>query len=194
MDGFRMCKKYTLADLTPDPANARRHSPRNVGVIVDALHEVGAARSIVIDEDGVILAGNATAEAAAEAGITRVEVVEADGQTVVAVRRRGLTPQQKARLALFDNRAAELADGWDTDVLRQMVADGVSLDGMWTEQESAALLAQSVQDDDGFVDPTYEGAGGKVRYTVTCPESSRDALRVALQGLTAEIAGMAFFE
>ena len=61
----------SLADLTPDPRNARTHTPRNVGMIVDALHEVGAARSIVIDEDGVILAGNATAEAAAEAGMYR---------------------------------------------------------------------------------------------------------------------------
>jgi len=50
----------TLASLRPDPNNARRHTPRNVGMIETALREVGAARSIVIDEDGVILAGNAT--------------------------------------------------------------------------------------------------------------------------------------
>src|SRR4051812_15328925 len=99
-----------IKDLVPDPKNARRHTPRNVGTITDALRDVGAARSIVIDEDNVILAGNATIEAAAGAGITNVQVVEADGQTVIAVRRHGLTPQQKARLALYDNRAAELAE------------------------------------------------------------------------------------
>jgi len=141
----------TLADLTPDPANARKHAPRNVGTIVSALHEVGAARSIVIDEDGVILAGNATVEAAAEAGITRVQVVEADGQTIVAVRRRGLTPEQKARLALFDNRAAELADGWDVGVLTQMQADGVSLEGLWHPDELAKLLGSEPKD--GKTDP-----------------------------------------
>src|SRR5690349_25083987 len=64
-----------IKDLTPDPANARQHNPRNVGMIQDALQEVGAARSIVIDEAGTILAGNATVEAAAAAGITRVQVV-----------------------------------------------------------------------------------------------------------------------
>ncbi len=53
-----------IGDLFPDPRNARKHSPRNVGSITDALHKVGAARSIVIDEDNVILAGNATVEAA----------------------------------------------------------------------------------------------------------------------------------
>jgi hypothetical protein len=49
----------SLASLRPDPRNARRHTPRNDGLNVDALHEVGAARSIVIDEDDTILAGNA---------------------------------------------------------------------------------------------------------------------------------------
>ena len=64
-----------LADLKPDPRNARAHTPRNIGMIEAALGEIGAARSIVIDEDGVVLAGNATIEAAVQAGIERVQVV-----------------------------------------------------------------------------------------------------------------------
>ena len=38
-------------------------------MIADSLQVVGAARSIVIDEDGMVLAGNDTIEAAAEVGI-----------------------------------------------------------------------------------------------------------------------------
>lgn len=112
-----MSKQITsLTDLQPDLRNARSHNPRNVGMIERALQEVGAARSIVVDEEGVVLAGNATIEAAAAAGIERVQVVDADGQTLVAVRRSGLTPEQKHHLALYDNRAAELAT-WDSDAL-----------------------------------------------------------------------------
>jgi hypothetical protein len=37
-----------LSDLKPDPQNARKHTPRNVAMVADALQEVGAARSIVI--------------------------------------------------------------------------------------------------------------------------------------------------
>lgn len=140
-----------VGDLTPDKRNARKHTPRNVGAIVSALHEVGAARSIVIDEDGVVLAGNATIEAAAEAGITKVQVVDADGETVVAVRRSGLTPEQKTRLALFDNRAAELAD-WDTDVLRQLADEG-ALAGMFEADELAALLEADQEPAGGLTDP-----------------------------------------
>src|SRR5690349_21916419 len=109
----------TIEDLTPDPKNARRHNPRNIGVIERSLNEVGAARSIVIDEDGVVLAGNATTEAAQQAGITRVRVIEADGNEIIAVRRRGLTAEQKVKLALADNRANELSD-WEPGVLVEL--------------------------------------------------------------------------
>src|SRR5436309_486919 len=68
-----------LRDLTPDPSNRRAHNPRNVGLIADSFHAVGAARSIVIDEDGVVLAGNATIVAAADAGIENVRIIEASG-------------------------------------------------------------------------------------------------------------------
>ena len=130
----------TLADLTPDPRNARRHNPRNVGMLEKALGEVGAARSIVIDENGVVLAGNATIEAAGRAGIERVQVVDADGETIIAVRRTGLTAAQKTRLALYDNRTAELAD-WDADVIADLMAnERAMLDGLFENDELAELI------------------------------------------------------
>ena len=76
-----------LRDLKPDPQNARKHTPRNVAMVVDALQEVGAARSIVIDEKGVVLAGNATIKAAGQVGLARVKVVDAGGSEIIAGRR-----------------------------------------------------------------------------------------------------------
>jgi ParB-like chromosome segregation protein Spo0J len=128
-----------LRDLTPDSENRRAHNPRNVGMIVDSLHAVGAARSVVIDEHGVVLAGNATIEAAAEAGIERVRIVEATGHELVAVRRRGLTADQKRALALADNRAAELAT-WDLDQLRADAEAGLDLATFFAPAELADLL------------------------------------------------------
>jgi hypothetical protein len=112
-----------------------------MGMLEKSLNEVGAARSIVIDEDGVVLAGNATIDAAAQAGIERVQVVEADGETIIAVRRRGLTPEQKVKLALYDNRVAELAE-WDEGVLAGL-DDTIDLSGMFTPAEMAAILEQA---------------------------------------------------
>lgn len=128
-----------IGDLTPDPVNARKHGQRNLDVIADTLQQVGAARSIVIDEDGVILAGNGVVEAAAQVGIDRVQVVDADGETIIAVRRTGLTDEQKRRLALADNRAGELAE-WDTEVLAAMAEDGTDFHGLWSDDELAELL------------------------------------------------------
>src|SRR5688572_27774196 len=100
-------KVSALKDLTQDPKNARKHNSRNLGMIEASLRQVGAARSGVIDENGVILAGNGTYEALARAGIEKVKVVEADGNEWVVVRRAGLSEEQKRLLALADNRAGE---------------------------------------------------------------------------------------
>jgi ParB-like chromosome segregation protein Spo0J len=129
-----------LRDLTQDPENRRAHNPRNIGMIVDSLHRVGAGRSIVIDEDGVVLAGNGVVEAAAEAGIEQVRIIEASGNELIAVRRSGLTPEQKRHLALSDNRAAELAT-WNLDQLRADADAGLDLALFFAPAELADLLA-----------------------------------------------------
>lgn len=130
-----------LHDLKPDPQNARLHNDRNIGMIADSLREVGAARSIVIDENNIVRAGNGTLLGAAHAGITKVKVIDADGRTLIAVRRTGLTEDQKRRLSLLDNRAAELAE-WDPDVLRALAEAGTPLDGIFSQDELAALTQQ----------------------------------------------------
>lgn len=162
----------SLADLTPDPANARRHTPRNVSQIESAIGEVGAARSIVIDENGTVLAGNATIEAAARLGIDRVQVVDADGETIIAVRRSGLTAKQKTRLALFDNRAAETAE-WDEGVLAELAAldGGEALAGLWTDAELAAILGGGLVDDDPL-DGSEQLGAYEYRVIVACNDEA----------------------
>lgn len=108
-----------IKQLTPDARNYRRHNSKNIGLIADSLHAVGAARSIVIDETGRILAGNATIEAAAQAGITAVRVIDTNGAEIVAVRRTGLSEKQKRTLAVADNKTAEEADGWMSELLAE---------------------------------------------------------------------------
>lgn len=135
-----------LEQLHPDKRNARKHNPRNLGMIEQSLQEVGTARSIVVDEDGNILAGNGTHEVATRLGM-KLQVVDSDGETLIAVRRRNLTPEQKQRLALFDNRAAETAE-WDTDVLGEILAaNHDALAGMFTADELEVLVQGILSDD-----------------------------------------------
>jgi DNA modification methylase len=141
----------TLADLQPDDQNARRHTPRNLSMIGDALALVGGGRSLVIDERARILAGNATQRKALERGM-RLKVVDGDRNTIVAVRRTDLTPDEKVHLALFDNRAAELAE-WDPAVLQALAAAGVDTTALWTDREMRELLAEYDQAAAGLTDP-----------------------------------------
>jgi DNA modification methylase len=155
----------SLLQLTHDSRNARKHTPRNVTAITDALREVGAARSIVIDEDDVILAGNATVTAATEAGLG-LRVVESSGDEIIAVRRRGLTAKQKTRLALFDNRAAELAE-WDVDILRGLEPEDLA--GMFTDEEFAELTKIERIFDKDPDDFDAEAEAAKIIEPVTKP-------------------------
>ncbi len=150
-----------LADLRPDPCNARRRTPRSKALLDHSLSQFGAARSIVIDEEGTILAGNGTVEAAAAAGITKVQVVDADGDTLIAVRRSDLTPDEKIGLALADNRTADLAE-WDVPQLEELATTVPDILGQWFTAADMADLAGDGDDeeDDDSEDDDDDTADG----------------------------------
>jgi hypothetical protein len=94
-----------IDDLTPDPANARKHGERNLSSIIDSLRAFGQQKPIVVDRRGVVIAGNGTLEAAKRLGWEEIAVVRTE-----------LDPTQATAFGIADNRTAELAE-WDEDVL-----------------------------------------------------------------------------
>lgn len=109
-----------IGELIPDPKNARRHSSKNIGAIESSIRAFGPARSIVIDKNGVVRAGNGTLEAAKRAGVKTVRVVHSTGDELVAVVRDDLSDVQAAAYALADNRASDLSE-WDPEALQRAV-------------------------------------------------------------------------
>ena len=134
-----------IGDLIPDPENRRAHNDRNIGMIKDSIREVGLHRSIVIDEGDVIRAGNGVRKAALEAGLTKLRIIDAEGDELIAVRRRNLTEEQKRALAIYDNRTGELSE-WDFEQLAADKAAGLSLQPYWTAEEEAALFGTAKGD------------------------------------------------
>lgn len=130
----------SLDEILPDENNANRGTPRGRKMIRNSLKKFGAGRSILLDSDNTVISGNKTLSAAKAQGYKRVQIVDADGDTLIAVRRRDLSLKRdkKAReLAIAENRTAEVDLAWDADVLAQA---NVDLSEMFEPIELDALL------------------------------------------------------
>ena len=132
----------SIKDLKSDHKNARKRTDRSAGLIAESLKRFGAARSIVIDEDGRILAGNGTVEGAKAAGISKVRIIETEGDELIAVQRTGLTEEEKVGLALADNRSSDLSE-WDNEMLRQL-SEEQDLSPWFDEDELTAFANDEI--------------------------------------------------
>jgi hypothetical protein len=70
-----------FSKILPDQANANRGTKRGAALIKKSLKEYGAGRSILLDKNNRMIAGNKTlAQAAAgKSGIKGVRIIETDG-------------------------------------------------------------------------------------------------------------------
>jgi len=120
-----------IADFTADPENARVHDERNLKAIARSLEAFGQQKPIVVDRDGIIVAGNGTVAAASSLGWTEIAVV-----------RTGLDKDEARAYAIADNRTAELAT-WDAERLALTMGElDVDLAGAvgFSEEELGAML------------------------------------------------------
>lgn len=122
-----------LSELRRPERNVRMHTDKQLKEFRRSIEMFGQIRPIVVDEDGVILAGNGLYETLLSMGRT-----EADCYVVT-----GLTEAQKKKLMLADNRVFDLGvddlsaldafvlelkddldiPGYEEDLLRAMVME-----------------------------------------------------------------------
>jgi len=153
-----------IADFSTDIQNANRGTERGLYALDESLRRYGAGRSIVVDRDNRIIAGNKTLERASDLGLDEVIVVETDGTKLVAVKRTDLDlfeDDGRARgLALADNRVGQLDLDWDAlQVLNDLPDDATFL---WSAREIEALQAvaeQQAREEFPFLDSVGEAAG-----------------------------------
>lgn len=91
-----------------DQNNYRNHNENNRNLIKKSLKECGAGRSILIDKEGVIIAGNGVYEQAQKLKIP-TQVVKTDGSKLLVVQRTDISTddEKRKKLALMDNSAAD---------------------------------------------------------------------------------------
>ena len=138
-----------IEDLTPDPDNVNKGTERGLAMLEDSLRKYGAGRSILVDKDGVVIAGNKTLESAADLGLG-IKVVKTDGKELVVVQREDLdldSDDGKAReLAYTDNRSSQVGLDWDTKKILEDVQKGVDLSGLWSTGELIRLVTKGAAD------------------------------------------------
>lgn len=117
------------------------NNPRNNDNAVDAvaasIKEFGFKVPIVIDTNGVIIAGHTRAKAAAKLGLQTVPCIVADD----------LTEEQIKAFRLADNKTGELA-GWDFEKLEAELAELSAMD----MSAFGFVMSDDVNIDDFFED------------------------------------------
>ena len=133
-----------LSDLIPDHANANKGTQRGRAALESSLRQYGAGRSILVDRNGHIIAGNKTAEVAADIGMDNVIVVQTDGTQIIAVQRTDLDIDSETGrgLAYADNRVGELSLNWDAERVLADLDAGVNLSGLFDKKELDGILSK----------------------------------------------------
>ncbi len=145
-------KLTKIEKLSSDPANVRKHSARNIEAIKASLRRFGQQKPIVVNADGVVIAGNGTLEAARGLGWKEISVVRSllDGADAIAY-------------AIADNRTAELAE-WDDNALSELIfslADSEDLMDVigFNSEEIARIIPDEIEFESG--DPVEDWANQK---------------------------------
>jgi DNA modification methylase len=133
------------ASLKPDPRNARTHPRRQVEQIIASIREFGFTNPVLVDPEGMVIAGHGRLLAARLMGSAEVPTIELVG----------LSDAQKRALRLADNKIA-LNAGWDLDLLKVELGELSSLDvdldltltGFSTGELDLLLRATADPDDD----------------------------------------------
>ena len=89
-----MEQTINIEELIQDDHNLNKGTKEGQRLMERSFRELGAGRSILVDRDGRIIAGNKSQRAAIAAGIKRVRVIETDGDELIAVKRTDLRSSQ----------------------------------------------------------------------------------------------------
>jgi ParB-like chromosome segregation protein Spo0J len=134
-----------IDDIRPYERNPRIND-QAVDAVAASLAEFGFRQPIVVDADGVIIAGHTRWKAAKKLGLAKVPVHVATD----------LTPEQVRAYRIADNKSGELAE-WDLEILPIELAElregGFDMDLLaFDEEELASLLNKGMGVTEGLTD------------------------------------------
>lgn len=168
-----------LSDLIPDDKNFNKGSEYGNGLIEKSFSKFGAGRSILIDKNNRIIAGNKSVENAMSIGLDDVQIVESDGKRIIAVKRMDidLDSPQGREMALADNASAKANIVFDAELIEAELGEATAVE--W----GAGQLQQDIDEIDEFTE--------KVKFNIECDnieqlEKLQTKLNTSSKGLSYE--------
>ena len=140
-------KIVDIQTLVQDDHNFNKGTEAGRQLMERSFSELGAGRSILVDKDGRIIAGNKSQKAAIAAGIKKVRIIETTGDELVAVKRTDISLDSKEgrELALADNLTTQVNLEWDKVELQEVAAQqGIDLPDWGLDLEEDLGKVESV--------------------------------------------------
>lgn len=176
-----------VADLVPDPRNARRRDERALSALKASIESNGFRSVIIVQKDAsgqhIIRAGNGRHQAVTELGYSHIPALVFEEGDDAAV-----------EFAIADNRTAELAE-WDFEVLGKHLeelgkADEFDIEKLgFTDNEIGLLTTENLWEDAD--EEALDNAGERVdlSHGADKPKAKLDALTIRRIGELYEASG-----
>jgi len=135
-------KHIKISELIPDDKNFNKGSQFGNSLIEKSFTKFGAGRSILLDKNNRIIAGNKSVENAAAIGMEDVQIVESDGKRIIAVKRTDidLDSPEGREMALADNASAKANIIFDAELVEAELGEAVCEE--WGVESSVKLEAK----------------------------------------------------
>ena len=110
-----------ISTLIPDDRNFNQHTEFGMSLLEKSIRKNKFGRSVLVDKNNRIIAGNGVVETASAIGETNIRIIETYGHELVVVKRLDvdLDTAQGRELALTDNQIASADLAWDKDAIGQ---------------------------------------------------------------------------
>ena len=110
-----------LSELIPDDRNFTKHTEFGMSLLEKSIRKNKFGRSVLVDKNNRLIAGNGVVETASNIGETKVKIVETYGNELVVVKRMDvdLDSQQGREMALADNQVASADLQWDREAIQE---------------------------------------------------------------------------
>lgn len=114
-----------ISELKFDDKNFNKHTEFGMSLLEKSLQEFGAGRSILVDKNNRVIAGNGILEAAGQVGIEDIKVIETVGDELVVVKRTDIDLDTKKgrEMAYADNQTGAVDLAWDFDNIGDVFND-----------------------------------------------------------------------